>query len=160
MALTTGSTITAGDYNAVRTRVNDELSRRRYNPNLSSGLNVGTAASSGSTITSSGQGAQLISMANKITGQGYNAGSGAIIYQLNTLYNNYGTYSGDSYTSSTTHCASSCAGLCQGGCATNCSGCSGGCSGCSGCGGCDGGCAGHCTSCHGGCSGSNVWHHG
>lgn len=57
MALTTGSTITAGDYNSVRTRVNNELSRRKYNPNLSSGLNVGTAASSGSKITSSGQGA-------------------------------------------------------------------------------------------------------
>ena len=188
MALTTGNVITAGDYNAVRQAVERELKRRKYNPNLSSYVDTGASAYAGSAIVSRNQGAQLVAMANRITNQGYNAGAGAIIYQLNTLFNNYNNvYIYDDERSTTTHCTASCAGLCHGGCAVdcegcagtctscsgcrggctscsgcsgNCSGCRGGCDGCDGCGGCDGGCQGHCTCCHGGCEGSNTWWHG
>ena len=57
MALTTGSTITANDYNTVKERVERELKRREFNPDLSSYVDTGASAHAGSTIASRGQGA-------------------------------------------------------------------------------------------------------
>ena len=50
MALTAGSIITASDFNALKTRVNSEMARRKYTGSLT-GYNTSVTVSAGGKIT-------------------------------------------------------------------------------------------------------------
>lgn len=173
MALTAGSIITASDFNALKTRVNSEMARRKYTGTLA-GYNTSVTVSAGGKITVA-QGDSVVDAVRAISTSGLPASpsSGGLIVSLNTLSTKLTDYASRALVGTNSGCASSCSGLCQGcnntctgSCSGSCTGsctgsCSGGCSGCGGCGGCSGcsgcgsGCANGCWGCGGQCSGSS-----
>lgn len=149
--------ITSDEIVAIKDRLNAEMSRRKYNGDLSS---------------YAGEAYQFESITPKVTKINKNIYN-KLVEPLNAVNSSFTTIadgelkqilrddyldieskltlyeSNDSYTSSTNDCGAACSGLCITACSTSCSGtCSGSCSGtCSG--SCSGGCSG---SCSGGCS--------
>lgn len=179
MSLAAGNTITASDFNSLKSEIYTECARRQMTNPISysqiADLSAGSSLSATqfanvatplavldifttkgldtqyyTTATQSGQSEATVTVKNA---QGLSAKS---IAALSTIVNEAKTVAAANNTDCRNNCAGLCTG-CQGTCSGSCSGsCKGGCSGCSGsCSGCSG-CSG---SCSGGCSGG-CWSYG
>lgn len=179
MSLAAGNTITASDFNSLKSTIYTECARRQMTNPISysqiADLGAGSSLSATqfanvatplavldifttkgldtqyyTTATQSGQSEATVTVKNA---QGLSAKS---IAALSTIVNEAKTVAATNNTDCRNNCAGLCTG-CQGTCSGSCTGsCTGGCSGCSGsCSGCSG-CSG---SCSGGCSGG-CWSYG
>lgn len=169
MALTTGSTATAADFNDLKDRIKAEIQNAGRRVNYSFTFSD-TNVSAGNKANAS-EANNLINVLRTINASTTNfstVSSGSLLNAIVQLSTALTTFEACPYRKSDgtgSGCSSGCVGLCQscmgdctggctGGCSSNCgNSCYGTCSG--GCGGsCGGSCAGSCSgSCGGGCSG-------
>ena len=149
MAISTGSTISASDINALKTRIYAEASRRSVSYTTYTNATAGDKATA-AFINS------LINPMNTINSDKTSTSTVSInekIYPFSTTFNSaLTTFEGTAVNASNSNCKSGCLGLCQGTCTGTCQGCGSGCA--STCTGCSGTCSGTCSGCSGTCSGT------
>ena len=138
MSIATGNTITATDFNTLKTRIVAEVVTRR-------GQSMTQPTATQGNVATSAQVNNLISALRNINTSTTNmalTAQGDLIKAIGQLTTACASFEGNPQVGSNSGCASGCVGLCQG--------CSGTCTG-----GCTGSCTGGCTSCTGTCSGGN-----
>lgn len=134
----------------LKTRVNAEMKRRKYNNSLASyNASFTTAANTGSYVYYS-HFYETVRNINLIKATGVTAATGAYVDSIQAAVTRFtNTNEGRSITTSSSDCTTGCRGLCTTGCGSTCKGCDG----CDGCTGCSGGCTNACTGCTNACSG-------
>ena len=165
MAYEAGVKISASHFTALKTRVKNEMNRRKGTGSLTA--YAGTSYDYTTTPAAGGKILEehidkLVVPLSKVnfTAIGDQA-AGNPIKAMAVIDTTLTTYEADkAQTNATHHCSASCSGMCTTGCYSQCTGCTGcsgtcsggcgGCTSCSGCRGCSGGCGG-CTSCSGTC---------
>ena len=121
MALTAGNAITASDMNALKSRVNAEMARRKYSDN---GVSLATwnraftvTPVAGSTTAIISQFNETVGYINKIKSQGI---STDFIYAIQAASTNLTNYANRPIYSNKTDCSSGCTGLCYTTCSSTC----------------------------------------
>lgn len=153
MAIQPGSVATKADYDALKTKVQNEVTRRQYYDQIPfSALNF----NNNTTILASQQVnlADVAQYFNYTTAADVTSGHQLNAYDLAMIESAIDSAANEAAVGND-DCKTGCTGLCTGctgGCATGCTSCTS-CSGCSGsCSGCSGGCSGGCSdACKGSC---------
>lgn len=142
------SEMTASQFNTLKTRLNNELSRRIYRLNVSGRKETTKTATSGSIITADVGKTVVDTLLSVEDMQGIKKAQTGEMIPPEFNVTNMNTILADLESDTrngNTHCRGDCVGMCKGSCQGNCaSSCSGSCTGmCNGCsGGCYSGCSG------------------